>query len=308
MKNTFSKDTTQKALHQTDRRELAVNLRLTLQQTDLIPPLPDTARRLLELRNKPDANLDTLVCVIENDPVLAAFIMKYARMAVFGYGDRITSVTHAVSLVLGFATALNVALGIAASGCLKIPNYGRLGRVRLWSEALECAQLCRELSRHVADKSVVNSGLAYLGGLMHNFGYLLFAHFCPKEFAILNDMITQDPEQDVRGLEIKHFGMTHDLLGFYLLKAWNLPEEVILMAAKHHFPSSAGKHALYVKLLVVANCLLQRDNNLSAAHDQIETVTLLTDLGIDQPKAETELQKIRQYQGEFGQLARELAA
>jgi len=291
----------------TDRQELAANLRLTLQQTDLIPPLPETARSLLELRNKPDANLDALVRIIENDPVLAAFVMKYARIAIFGYGDRITSVMHAVSLVLGFSTALNVALGIASSGCLKIPNYGRLGRVRLWSEALECAQLCRELSSHVAEKSVVNSGLAYLGGLLHNFGYLLFAHFCPKEFAILNDMITQYPEQNIRRLEIKYFGITHDLLGFYLLRAWNLPEEIILMAAKHNFPNSAGKHALYVKLVVAANRLLQKDD-LSDAHDQIETTALLTDLGVGELKAEAALRKIRQCQSEFDQLARELAA
>jgi HD-like signal output (HDOD) protein len=307
VKDILLKDTTRKVSQMTDRKELATNLRLTLQQTDLIPPLPETARRLLELRSKPDVNQDALVRVIESDPVLAAFVMKYARMAIFGYGDRITSVTHAVSLVLGFATALSVALGIASSGCLKIPNYGRLGRVRLWSDALECAQLCRELSKHVSGKIIVNYGLAYLGGLLHNFGYLLFAHFCPKEFAILNDMITDDPEQDIRGLEIKHFGITHDLLGFYLLKAWNLPEEVILMAAKHHFPSSAGKHALYVKLVVAANRLLQKDD-LSDAHDQIETSALLTDLGIGEPKAEAELQKIRQCQSEFGQLARELAA
>ncbi|MDC8444698.1 MAG: HDOD domain-containing protein [Nitrosomonas sp.] len=291
----------------TDRHELAENLRLTLQQTDLIPPLPETARKLLELRNKPDANLDALVRIIENDPILAAFVMKYARMAIFGYGDRIRSVTHAVALVLGFATALNVALGIASSGCLKIPNYGRLGRVRLWGDALQCAQLCRELSRHVAEKSIVNSGLAYLGGLLQDFGYLLFAHFCPKEFAILNDLVTQDQGQDIRALEIKHFGITHDLLGFHLLKAWNLPEEVILIAAKHHFSSSAGKHVLYVKLIVTANRLLRKDDSLEA-HDQAEISALLFDLGIDEREAEAELQKIRQYRSEFSQVARELAA
>lgn len=291
----------------TDRRELAVNLRLTLQQTDLIPPLPETARKLLELRNKPDANLDALVRIIENDPILAALVMKYARMAIFGYGDRITSVTHAVALVLGFATALNVALGVASSGCLKIPNYGRLGRVQLWSDALECAQLCRELSRHVAEKSIVNSGLAYLGGLLQDFGYLLFAHFCPQEFAILNDLVTQDQGQDIRALEIKHFGITHDLLGFHLLKAWNLPEEVILIAAKHHFPGSAGKHALYVKLIVTANCLLRKDDS-SETYDQIEISALLSDLGIGEREAEAELRKIRQCRSEFGQIARELAA
>lgn len=83
-----------KTLNAIERQELISNLRQTLQQTELIPPLPETARKILLLRNKPDANLDELVKIIENDPALAAFIMKYARMAIYGYGNRITSVTR----------------------------------------------------------------------------------------------------------------------------------------------------------------------------------------------------------------------
>ncbi|MCP5246302.1 MAG: HDOD domain-containing protein [Burkholderiales bacterium] len=296
-----------KVLEAHDRQEINTNLRKTLQQTELIPPLPETAQKILVLRNKPDANLEELVQLIEEDPSLAAFVMKYARMAIFGYGERITSVTHAVSLVLGYATALNVALGVASSGSLKIPNYGPLGRVRLWSEALQCAQLCRELSRCMAKTHGVNSGLAYLGGLLHNFGYLLFAHFCPKEFSSLNAMITHESKQDIRALEIQNFGITHDLIGLYLLKAWDLPEEVVMMAAKHHFPDCAGKHAIYVKLVATANRLLQK-YGVSDSCPHIETSVLLTDLGVSESDAESELQNVLECQGELNELARGLMA
>ena len=290
-----------------DRQEINTNLRKTLQQTELIPPLPETAQKILVLRNKPDANLDELVQLIEKDPSLAAFVMKYARMAIFGYGERITSVTHAVSLVLGYTTTLSVALGVASSGSLRIPNYGPLGRVRLWSEALQCAQLCRELSKYMVKIHGVNSGLAYLGGLLHNFGYLLFAHFCPKEFASLNAMFTHESEQDIRALEIQNFGITHDLIGLYLLKAWRLPEEVVMMAAKHHFPDCAGKHAIYVKLVATANRLLQKDG-VSDSCPHIETSALLKDLGVSESDAETELKNVLECQGELDELARGLMA
>lgn len=290
-----------------EKQELKENLRKTLQQTELIPPLPETARKIVVLRNKPDANLEELVQLIEGDPALASFVMKYARMTIFGYGDRVASVTHAVSLVLGYATALNVILGIASSGCLKIPNYGPLGRVRIWSDALECAQLCRELSKRMADKQRINPELAYLGGLLHNFGYLLFGHFCPKEFASLNEMISLDPKQDIRALEIQNFGITHDLIGLYLLKAWNLPEEVVMMAAKHHFPDCAGKHVVYVKLVATANRLLQKDGMLDAC-EHIETSVFLEDLGISETDAEAELQKILACQSELNELAQGLMA
>jgi len=290
-----------------DKKELNTNLRKTLQQTELIPPLPETAHHILMLRNKPDANLEELVTLIEGDPVMSAFVMKYARMAIFGYGERITSVTHAVSLVLGFTTALNVALGVASSGSLKAPNYGPLGRIRIWGNALECAQLCRQLSLCMKNKQLVHPGLAYLGGLLHNFGYLLFAHFCPKEFESLNDMISSKPEQDIRALEIKHFGITHDLIGLHLLKAWQLPEEVIMMAAKHHFPDATGKHVSYVKLVVIANRLLHKDG-VPDSGEHIETSMLLDDLEINESDAECALEKVLACQGELQELARGLIA
>lgn len=288
-----------------DKQELKTNLCETIKQTELIPPLPETAQKILVLRNKSDASLEELVELIESDPALAAFVMKYARMAVYGYGSRITSVERAVSLVLGYSTALNVTLGIASHGCLKIPNYGPLGRIRIWSDALQCAQLCRDLCKHMPNEHAIDPGLAYLGGLFQNFGYLLFGHFCPKEFTLLNEMISLDPQQDIRALETKSFGITHDFIGLYLLKAWDLPEEVVMMAAKHHFPDCVGKHAVYAKLIATANRLLQKDGMFDNC-DHIETSTLLKELGISESAAGTELEKILACQSELNELARGL--
>jgi len=292
-------------LNARDKQELKANLCETLKQTELIPPLPETAQKILVLRNKPDASLEELVVLIESDPALSAFVLKYARMAVYGYGSRISSVEHAVSLVLGFSTALNVTLGIASHGCLKIPNYGPLGRIRIWSDALQCAQLCRDLCKHIPSEHAIDPGLAYLGGLFQNFGYMLFGHFCPKEFTLLNEMISLDPQQDIRALETKNFGITHDFIGLYLLKAWDLPEEVVMMVAKHHFPDCVGKHAVYAKLIATANRMLQKDGMFDNC-DHIETSTLLKELGISELAAGTELEKILACQSELNELAQGL--
>ncbi|SER37917.1 HD-like signal output (HDOD) domain, no enzymatic activity [Nitrosomonas sp. Nm51] len=290
-----------------NRQALNANLRETLQQTELIPPLSETANKLLQLRNRQDANLEELVSVIEDDPSLAAFVMKYARMAIFGYGDRITSVTYAVSLVLGYTTALNVTLGVASSGSLKMPDDGPLGRVRLWKDALQCAQLCRQLCRLMKKEQCIDPDLAYLGGLLHNFGYLLVGHVCPREFASLNEMMAHNPEQDIRPLELQQFGITHDLVGLYLLKAWRLPEEVIMMAAKHHYPDSVGKHVIYVKVVATANRLLHKDC-ITDACEHIETSALLEELGIGEAEAGLELEQVLAIQDELEELARGLMA
>ncbi len=301
----MNRDIKVKNLNARDKQELKTNLCETIKQTELIPPLPETAQKILMLRNNPDANIEQLVRVIESDPGLAAFVMKYARMAIYGYGDRITSVEHAISLVIGYSTALNITLGVASHGCLKVPNYGPLGRVRIWSDALQCAQLCRDLCKYISNEHAIDPGLAYMGGLLQNFGYMLFAHYCPKEFTLLNEMISLDPQQDIRALETQNFGITHDFIGLYLLKAWNLPEEVVMMAAKHHFPDCAGKHAIYAKLVATVNRLLQKDGMYDNC-EHIGTSTLLEELGISESAADAELDKIVACQSELNELAQGL--
>ncbi|MDE2388973.1 MAG: HDOD domain-containing protein [Betaproteobacteria bacterium] len=290
-----------------NKLEFSQNFRSILQQAGQIPPLPETARELLKLRNKPETNLEQLTAIIEKDPPLAAFIIKYARMSIFGYGHRITSVHLAISLVLGFDTALNLALSIISSSCLKLPDHGALGRIRIWNQALECAALCRELCHIMTEKHLVNCELLYLSGLFHNFGYFLFGHLYLKEFSYLNDLVTRYPKQDARALQLQVFGITHDTIGMYLIKAWDLPEEIAIAVAEQNFPDYSGKHAPYVKLLAIVNRMLQNETQADGC-PYIDTPTLMDYLGIDEHSAKAAHEKILDCQSEFHRLAQDLAA
>jgi HD-like signal output (HDOD) protein len=290
-----------------NKQAFSKNLYQTLQQTKVLPPLPETAHELLKLRNNPDASLSQLTRLIEKDPSLAAFIMKYARMPIYGYGDRVTSVHSAITLVLGFSTALNITIGIASAGFLKAPNQGPLGRIYIWNQALECAALCHELANTITKKQLIDSGLAYLSGLFHNFGYLLLAHLHPIQFNYLNDLVSRHQEEDVRALEMHAIGITHDTIGMYLIKAWDLPEEIAVAVGEHHFPDYSGKHAPYVQLIATANRLLNNKGMTDACHD-LETPSLLKGLGISETDAEKALKKIQGCESEFNKLAQELAA
>lgn len=290
-----------------NKLEFSQNFRSILQQAGQIPPLPESARSLLRLRNNPDANLDQLTELIEQDPSLSAFIMRYARMSVFGYGNRINSVHHAISLVIGFNTALNLSMSIASSGCLKMSNGGVLGRSRIWNQTLECAILCRELCQIIPNKQAINDDLMYLSGLFHNFGLFLFAHLHPREFAYLNDLITRYPNQDIRSIQLQVFGITHDTIGMYLIKAWNLPEEVVITVAEQHFPDYSGKHAHYVKLIAIANRLLHGRIAVDGC-SYLETSELMKSLGIDEAEAIATCEKVQNCQNEIHLLTEELAA
>ncbi len=290
------------------KEEFSRTFREQLQQVDQIPPLPESARQLLRLRNQNNVNLDELTDVIEKDPSLSMQVLRYGRQAIYGYGERIESVRQAVSLVMGFDVALHFCLGIASGKALQCQNTGPLSRANIWQQALECATLCQLLAAQckIADKP--NKGLSYLSGLFHNFGYLLFGHMHPEEFAYLNKLITRHPTTDTRALELHSFGISHDMIGMELMQSWGMPEELIHATAEHHFPDYDGKHANYSKLVALSNRLLEYPSMIDNNNNILATEQLMEQLGIKENKAYDALTRTKEQQSEFIEMAQSMVA
>ena len=290
-----------------NKAEFNASFRRQLQQTEQLPPLPETARQLLILRNKKDAQMDDLIKIIKQDPSLTAQILRYGRQAIYGYGDRIKEVKEAVALVMGFDVALHFCLGISSGKTLQCTNTGPLSRTMVWQQALECASLCQLLAPKCRIKNKPNAGLSYLAGLFHNFGYLLFGHLHPEEYAHLNKIVERYPHTEIRAIELHSFGISHDMIGMELMRAWNMPEEIVHAVAEHHFPDYDGEHALYGKLVALSNRLMEKpgmqDNSI-----RLPTDKLLEQLNITEKKAEEALIQVRSQQEEFVAMAQTVAA
>ena len=269
--------------------------------------MPEVAHDLLRLRNKTDADILDLVNIVEQDPALAMQVMRYAQLSIFGFGSRITSIQQAITITLGFDSALYLMLGIAAGKHLKTPNHGSLGRVVVWEHSLAAAALAQELAEKMPREVQPPSGLCYLAGLMHDFGLLLLGHWYPRHYAMLSSLLTEAPETDVRSAELYAFGISHDTLGKHLMRAWNMPEEIIISCGEHHFPGYDGDCASFVKLLALANHLLgHRFLNHSTA--ALDVSTLLEDLQLTEMQAENAREKVCECMGEISDLAQQIAA
>ncbi|MEW5755091.1 MAG: HDOD domain-containing protein [Pseudomonadota bacterium] len=284
------------------KREFATQVRARLQNTTALPPLPELAHDLLRLRNNPHADIDDLASIIKRDPSLAAQVMRQAKMGIYGYGDRLTSIEQAISLVMGFENALFMTLGIASGKFLNTPNTGPLARQSIWQQALATAALAQQLSTLVDKKIRPSSGLCYLSGLLHNFGYFLFGHWYPEHYNYLNKLIEAHPEDDIRDLELHAFGITHDMVGTWLLRAWNMPPEVITAVSEHHFPDFGGENAIYPKLVAIANRMLGNPG-MKDSCAYLDTDALLESIGIDHIKAEDALEKVKKCLPQFREVA-----
>lgn len=233
-----------------------------LQKLYRLPPMPALALKILKLTANTEATARELAELIEFDPSLTAQIMRYARSALFNYPGQINSVQEAVTRVLGFDRVAHIALGIASVRAFDVPRQGMLGMDSFWRHSLYCAFLCQRIASHCNE----DRSLAYLCGLLHNFGLLLVGHLFPSEFEELNTLREANPDVSMHSLEQQVFGagsgqdvlaVGHGAIGGILHRLWQLPDPVIKAAGMHQQAGYHGEHENYVLMVQLANGLLK---------------------------------------------------
>lgn len=282
-------------------------IRERIEQITELPPMPEMATRVLKLRADPNVNVDDLVRVIELDPSLVAQVMRYANSPLFGYRGQVDSLKIAISRVLGFDMVMNLVLGVSLARPFKIPKYGPLGLESIWSHSIYSGTLMQAIAKSMPPERRMRPGLSYLGGMLHDFGYLALGHLFREEFLGLNDKVLANPDQPIRELEQQYLGIDHAELGAWLLKAWNLPEELVTMVREHHNPEYIGAHVDYVHLgQVVDHVLYQR--HLGHKPSVEVTPQFLAKLGLSEEKLESIAKQVMDQGDMFRDIAARLAA
>jgi HD-like signal output (HDOD) protein/prolyl-tRNA editing enzyme YbaK/EbsC (Cys-tRNA(Pro) deacylase) len=259
-----------------------------------LPPMPETAVRIMHLISDPDADVAQLASLIERDPSLSAQVMRYARSALFHYRGELSSVKDAVNIVLGFDRVSQLAMGIAASKAFNIPESGPLGLSNFWKHALYAGVLSQALALLAEPDLALDEKDAYLAGLLHNFGILLIGHLFPPEFKMLNKLRESEPEASMSDIECQVFGMGgaqelialgHGSIGAILLKLWGLPESSIKVAAMHQKENYDGEHDSYVQIVQLANYFLAQHQIGDESLEGYDPALALEKLGIDVDQA-----------------------
>ncbi len=109
-------------LHSAIKKFTGLRIQQRLEDTLELPPLPETAQRIIHLRVNPNAVMGDLVDIVESDPSLAAQVVIWASSSFYAAAGQVKSVHDAVSRVLGFDLVMNLAMGLALGRALKQPQ------------------------------------------------------------------------------------------------------------------------------------------------------------------------------------------
>lgn len=253
-----SKDTEQILGSVRNFTQLRVKQRL--EETLELPPMSDTAQRIIKLRVNPNADISDLAQIVETDPSLAAQVVSWAASPYYSAPGKIKSIHDAIVRVLGFDMVLNLALGLSLGKTLSIPKEGPHGSLPYWQQAVYMAATIEGLVTAIPRDHRPSFGMAYLCGLLHNFGYLILAEVFPPYFHNYCELADVNPHVEHQLIERHLLGITRDQLGASLMALWSMPEEIVVGLRHQANPDYQGEHAVYAKLIFVAQRLLQHHN------------------------------------------------
>ena len=245
-------------IHAAIRQFTPLRIKQRLSETLDLPPLPETARRIIELRVDPNADTTSLAKTVELDPGMAAQVVSWARSPYYGVRGEVKTVEDAVIRVLGFDLVINLALGLSLGRTLSVPKEGPHGYAPFWQQSVVTATLCGELVRLIPARHRPSQGLAYLCGLLHNFGFLILGHVFPPQFSLVNRHIEANPHINRFYVERHLLGLTREQIAAGLLQQWRMPDELVTAVRHQHNPFYEGEHADFVRLLYIATRSLRR--------------------------------------------------
>ncbi|MFT6261849.1 MAG: HD-like signal output (HDOD) protein/prolyl-tRNA editing enzyme YbaK/EbsC (Cys-tRNA(Pro) deacylase), partial [Bermanella sp.] len=239
-----------------DFTQLRVSQRL--EETLDMPPMPETAQKIIDLRMDPDAETDELAKLVNQDPGLAAQVISWANSPYYGVASPIVNVQEAVVRVLGFDLVINLALGLSLGRTLEVPKDGPQGYTPFWQQSVYTAAMMSELVRALPPESRPSQGIAYLCGLLHNFGFLILGHVFPPHFKMVNRHIDANPQINRYYLEQHLMKLTREQISSNLFNQWGLPEEVCTAIRYQNEPAYDGKHCVLSKMLYVSSRMLRQ--------------------------------------------------
>lgn len=229
------------------RAALATGDFRTLLRGSEVPPLPAVVVRLVRLCEDDASDAADVARTIALDPGLAAWMLRLANSAAFGFAVRIADVRRAV-VVLGMRRVRDYSLGRAVIGNLRRIRDDLLDGERFWAENLLRGLLASEIARAILPGS---EGEAFTGGLLQDMAVPVLLAACPEAYGAVT-CGTSGPE--LAAAEMEAFGWSHAQAGAWMGRGWHFPDELVCAIGLHHEPREdlAGRSLTHTPAGVVA--------------------------------------------------------
>lgn len=194
-----------------------------------LPTLPSAAVEYMQKADDPLMSTQRIARLIETDPTLTVKVLALANAPFYGYTRRISTIELAIA-VLGANRLKEIVANIMMQALLVNIPRDVLNVKSFWRYSLYCAAAARYLARTFQYRI---SSEAFVAALLHDIGILVAAHCFPKDVRTINEHIIKDGYTRTRA-ERMVLGATHSDIGAWLIRRWNMPEQLAGAIQRHH--------------------------------------------------------------------------
>ena len=216
-----------------------------------LPPLPDTALKLMEVINDPRSTIDDIVESVKSDQVVTSDVLKLCNSAYYGLSRKVTSLNDAI-LCLGTVKVLQMVMAVHTNSLLarEQQGYGLEPGV-LWKHSVAVALASTLFSERLGQP---NSNLAFTAGLLHDIGKVILNQYVSSEFAEIVRRVNEDRMSFVEA-EHQVLGYSHEEVGALIAESWKLPDAIVRCIRYHHEPGKLDPPDMLVDTVYLANCI-----------------------------------------------------
>ncbi|MCG8616842.1 MAG: HDOD domain-containing protein [Desulfobacterales bacterium] len=197
-----------------------------------LPETPLIISELKEMIDNPYASASDIAKVVNKSTSLSALLLRIVNSAFYNFPEKIDSISWAVTLI-GTKEIVNLAFGISVMEVFTDIPREIIDVQSFIRHSLFCGILSRILGAH---KNLVQTEQLFVSGLLHDIGRLVVYKYYPKESLALL-ALTDQLGRPLYRIEKEMGGIRHTHVGYYLMKKWHLPHELVDTIFHHHSPS-----------------------------------------------------------------------
>ncbi|WP_051822427.1 response regulator [Desulfonatronum thiodismutans] len=198
-----------------------------------IPSLPKLYVAIQEELQSSHCSLKKVGEIISTDVGMSAKILQLVNSSFFGMYTKVTSPAQAVNL-LGTETVKALVLHVQIFSQYDPRKCPRLSLARLARHSLMTATLTKRICAMENESRDIQED-AFLAGILHDVGKLIFAVNCPGLYDEILEMVAAK-NMSLPAVEREVLGAGHAQLGAYVLGLWGMSDPVLEAIAFHHEP------------------------------------------------------------------------
>lgn len=223
---------------------------------NLQPSLPKIYHELNTAIADENTTIRDIAEIFASDMVLSAKLLQLINSPYFGLNRVISNLTDAINLI-GLKKLNNLVLSVHVKNAFPVNNPVMESYMEyLWQDAGRVSELAQliALSEHQLED---RPDQAYLGGLLHNMGLLIFLSRGGDKLKTLMGQ-TENTDTPVAELETAIFGFTRSEAAAYVLSLWKIPPRIIEAILLQNTPNDTDYDGVNALTSVhVASCLLK---------------------------------------------------